>query len=485
MEAFHQEIAIDWVNLFLANNSINGPLQTNQYFGKFNSFCRKPKKYEHYKLLKPKQISIKLDILEIINEVNQVKMISQLFEYILGYYGKIKNIKLILPSKILENQPNVNNLLMMSKVLRYLQKKKALINIILHINRKLYFYFEGNNYFCLNKITQHLSYDGITFIDDEEYFDSPYFDVTTNVLITDNFKSFLKKQKNITIFSIKGKKHYRTWNDSKFVTEFLFQIINDIPDNVTIFKFDVALFYNGHKTKDIINFLYKISKFPNLKINKNIFPLFSLSNFSNDVENLEIYFCGDDYSLYNDDFYNNINNYSWDNFKNIQSLVLNHNNKDAQQDDTNQYDKFLNLESVLVPSITFKTSIHDQDESLKWINNIKINQGVQEIKIIVKKPFKSFDEMNNHKQNLQEKIAEINEGINFSIISGNILSNKPLVHYEKKVYSDFYNLLFAIELSRLKEKKNYLKILYKYPILRTLKSFFQNTVCQFDIYFKK
>lgn len=352
--------------------------------------------------------------------------------------------------------------------------------------------FKGDKYDYLNKILEHLSYDGVTFIDDEEYFDSAFYGVTTNVRITNNFKSFLKKQKNITIFSIKGKLHYRTWSYSKFGKQFLFKIIYDIPENVSTFNFDVAFIIpifdvNPQKVKGTRKFLYKISKFPTLKINKNLFPLFSLSNFSNEVVNLEIYFCRDDYPdlLFEEDFYENINNYSWDNFTNVQNLVLNDNNKDTQRDNTNQYDKFLNLESALATSITFKTSVHAQDESLKWINNITMNQGVQEVKIIAKKPFKSLDEINNYQQNFQEKFAEINEGINFSIVSCNILSNKPLVHYEKKIYSDFYNLLFAIELSRLKEKKNCLKVLYKYPILRTLKKFFQNTVCHFDIYFKK
>lgn len=49
MEAFQKKIAIDWVNLFFSSNNILGSLQTNQYFGKYNSFCRKHKKYENYK----------------------------------------------------------------------------------------------------------------------------------------------------------------------------------------------------------------------------------------------------------------------------------------------------------------------------------------------------------------------------------------------------------------------------------------------------
>lgn len=92
--------------------------------------------------MKFKKISIKLDLIEIINEVDQVKLVAQLFEYILEYYGKIKNIKLILPSeksKKTEKNQNFKNLVM---VLHYLQKKKAFINIILYINRKSYFYFE-------------------------------------------------------------------------------------------------------------------------------------------------------------------------------------------------------------------------------------------------------------------------------------------------------------------------------------------------------
>ena len=422
------------------------------------------------------------------NELDQIKIISQLFETILTYYGQLKNIMLILPkSKNVEQLSYIDNIKIMSKVLLYLQKNGAYKNLVLLINRKSYFYFEGNNYRFLTPLLKHLAYDSITFIIDEYYFEDDY-DRDINIAITEHFTNFLNNQTKIKYFSMKSILQHSQSEYSQFFQEFFTFIIDCIPNCIKTLKLNIPLVFlsNGKKEenlKEIKRFLFKISQFENLKIHKTIFPLFSLFHFSNKITNLEI--CMIDFGFNScicSEFYHKANNYSWDNFTCLEKLTLNQSNT-HKKNESCQYDELLNLENLVVSSITLKTGALSQDDFIKWVKNIKINQNVQEIHIILKKAFNTYEEIASYKDEFLEKRREINPNIIFTITSSNILSSTPLIHHQIKVESEFYSFLYAIEMSK---KSNYiLKKIHKFPILRLIKSFFNDSYCSYDIFVNK
>lgn len=479
----------DLITTFLIKNRIKNTSNITVYLNKENNIVKIPKKYKkRYSILK--QISTKVSIFNIVKELDQIKIVSQLFEGIVSYYGKIKNIMLILPkSKNVEELSYIENIKMMNKVLLYLQKIGAYKNLVLLINRKSYFYFEGNNYRFLTPLLEFLTYDSITFIIDDYYFQN-FYGHEVNIAITENFKIFLNNQTNIKYFSMKSLLQSRQNEHGQFFQEFFYCIIDSIPKCIKILKLNIPfIFFFGKEEKEknlkeIKKLLFKISQYENLKINKTIFPLFSLIQFSNKITNLEIYMCGE-FSLGGyqySKFYDEPNNYSWDNFTCLEKLTLNDSSKNERKDCC-QYDKFLNLENIVVSSLTLKTCAFSQEDFIKRAQNLTINQNVSEIHIILKKAFNTYEEISLFKDDFLEKIRKINPNIILKITSDNIISSIPLVHHQINVESEFYLLLYAIEISK---KKNYtLKKIHKFPILKSLKSFFNDSYCSYDIFVNK
>lgn len=493
MDSLIQVNTLNLIYTFLYQNDLYQSIDLHDYFGKENKIFKNPKIIgsNYYRIRK---ISIKLYINEILKEKDKMKIISQIFEFIMTYFGKINNIKLILPTRDqIEKEDNYDNLKLMNKVLQFLQKQKAFKNFVLYIKRKTYYYFDSNNnysYFLL-PILSNLIYDSVTFVIDNDYFDPEYPLEPSIITITKHFKLFLEKQTNIKTLSLKTMRNHRYYSFQKFYTEFFYPIIESIPDSLNTLKLKFALCLmnpeNKEKAKEFKNILNKLCKFQTVKINKSFFPLFSSYNFSNQITNLEIYIGDDEFNLYPYEKFYTQSDYSWENFKSLENVILYEHNKDFSRTDSDwQKDKFLNLENAYFYSLKLKTCADSHEDFFTWVRDIKLNPNIQEINIIIKKPFNSFEEIKSFKSDFKNKINQINENIIFTLTFSNLISNKPLIHYEDRIDSEFYVFLFAIELSRQKKGGNrFLQKLYKFPILQNLNKFFKKSFYTYDVYAKK
>lgn len=183
-----------------------------------------------------------------------------------------------------------------------------------------------------------------------------------------------------------------------------------------------------------------------------------------------------------EDFYIQPNNYSYDHFTCLEKLTLTDFNV-IKAGKNCEFDEFINLEDVAVSTLVFKTIGFFKEDFMNWMKDLKINQNVQEITIIFKTMFDTYEEINLFKDEFSEKIKDINPNIKLNIISGNISSSVSLIHHIINVNSEFYSFFYAIEMS--KKKKLILQKLHKFPILRTLNQFFNSSYCSFDVYVKK